>query len=284
LLKFLLEFTGLLVFRWISLDYKENFVRGVYKTKSESFKKKPEKSQNYLKTKKNGGLCCDKKQKTQGKHSTLDEKSEGKNASQTKSVDKTLKEVQKQKRKEFKLSFMDKIKDTIFCGGVRNSRVQKLDSAMKFIQKKIDLIYLVKKLFELEKIKMLLLDENQRCLLNYIPNCKMVSSKTPEKNMSKHFGDEKILGSSNSNSVKTSVYLSKDPVSNAERAFEEIAKKKNKTPTDLRLLSLIEKNNLEGFFETFFAPDIFLVKEEEEFLEKQINIPHAFGNKPKFNV
>ena len=70
--------------------------------------------------------------------------------------------------KRLKISFFENIK-YIMNFKRKNSKIAELNKAYDRINRKLDILFIIKKFTELEKIKMLLLDEDQLRLFNHLP-------------------------------------------------------------------------------------------------------------------
>ena len=179
---------------------------------------------------------------------------------------------------------------SLFMKRDSNSRKKKIlfEESKRILNNNLSLSQILEKIVELEKLKFLLLDQNQMVLFNYIP--KPVISEDKENVSGENFDGIKpgtfILKKDasikkwNQNFIEQSFSIKK---TNLYPYYKRIAQKKNKTKIDEKILMLtdlgnfiqippdkkLDENNLRNNNE-----NILTSEEEEEIYEKSPNIPN----------
>ena len=242
MLKVIIEVAKFILIRWITLNYKETFVNRVFRSDSAINPNKPKRKNNDPTNKK---LFCIAKF-FPGKSS--------KNSSPTADGSKKKGKI----KKKIYLTLLDKLCDTFFRGRCRNKKIGDINSFMKIIEKKLDLIYIFKRFSEFEKLKELVLDENQIKLfknISYAPNKSLgLFQETPKISI---YENEKGKISFNAN-------ISEE----TKEAFRLILNKEKKTRIDVQLLRMI------GYYPNIEC-DVFTS-------EKPISEPKSTELKKKF--
>lgn len=137
-------------------------------------------------------------------------------------------------RPPLKLTNWEFFKTLIFSSKKRPKNYQnnfkRIMAGKKAVEEKLDISYLLKKFYEIDKIKMLLLNENQYHLFDYLP--KPVILKTGKIN----------IGNSNSNH---SNYETNDVIDKSKKlytAFNNIMKQNELSSIDKKLIDLLDEN------------------------------------------
>ena len=183
--------------------------------------------------------------------------------------------------KGLKLSIAEKIKFLLSsCGFFQISKIKDLKEVTGRIKRKTDIIYIIKKLIELDKLKLLLLNENQLKLFDYLPKPRIQSLLNKSKDTNdlfhsrwvEHFEEE------NSNAVKAN---------RARQAFFALKQKSEKNELDQKLLEMIETSLAEcrlsdGKKDVTFTDLNIEMKSDNQ--EESVRIPKIFNSKDNYKL
>ena len=133
-----------------------------------------------------------------------------------------------------RLSVAEKLCAILSCGRKKNRRQVLVETAYEKIVSKLDIFFIINKLIEFDKLKLLLLEENQLKLLDFIPKPiinEMKGSNEPNdtfQNLWSQFFERDL-----SRAEKAKL---------AKKAYYELANKDNPSSIDVKLRALIQEN------------------------------------------
>ena len=140
--------------------------------------------------------------------------------------------------KKIRIGFLDNIKYFLNFKK-KNSKVDLLNRVYENINKKLDIIYLIKKLNDLEKFKLLLFDKDQNQLFNSLPKPEIKNElvdqmKSSKKNQSDFINRWESLF----DVYETKKMKGKGKKKKAKEALSLLRKKSNKTEIDKNLIEI----------------------------------------------
>ena len=140
---------------------------------------------------------------------------------------------------KIRVGFMDNIKYMVDFKR-KNSKMLLLNNAFDSINSKLDILFIVKKLSELEKIKMLLFDEDQLCMFNHLP--KPIFSVSSEKNKDFPVRAEKSGFISRWESLFdcNSVVVKRSKKQILKNSYENMMNKTNQSDVDKKILEVFQ--------------------------------------------
>ena len=166
---------------------------------------------------------------------------------------KFLKYIMKIKnRLPLKMTSWEFIKETIFPFYQKKEKIKRINKGKKAIIEKLDISYVLKKFYEIDKLKMLILNENQFHLFEYLP--KPVILKNSEIDL----GNSKKSG-------LISYETDADTIGKAKKmyfAYQNITKQNEMSVLDKKLIELLDGNIKEilkkVYYYIFFLVQIFI--------------------------
>ena len=171
-----------------------------------------------------------------------DETTPNENAKTRNKKEKVLQDLFKSQEIPLKLSFWDNFKAFFKKNEKVEYELKQSDSAMKKIFENLDIGYILKKILEIEKLKILLLDESQYHLFELLPKPLVRKNGEIQINSNKI----KLIGQNNNDIITNKDYIWKAQM--IRNAYDNINSKAEKSELDDRLLRLIDED-LKHFFE-----------------------------------
>lgn len=198
--------------------------------------------------------------------SILEEKTEESNPADTAKLknqkEKILQQLLKSQGIPLKLSFWKNAFSLFNRNSEFENEVKQMDSAVYKIMENLDIGYILKKIFEIEKLKLLLLDENQYYLFELLPKPLVRKNGTIQFNSNqmqlKNPGSSEIIASKD--------YTTQTKI--LRNAFEKINSKEIKNEIDNRLLMFIDEDLKSLFEEKAISADTNKISSEVRELKK----------------
>lgn len=180
-------------------------------------------------------------------------------AKQKKDYDKLVSAFFKTKESPLNLSMMEYIKSNFTNDPELSVKKKQRDTGVFSIFSQLDIKFVLRKFAEIEKLKMLLLDEDQYRLFEYLPK------PTILKNSKIHINYVKLDKSSPFKKKSDFINHTTDAISKAravQRAYRNIKNKPQLSDVDFKLIECLD-------------PDIMRFLEEGELLKSENKIPHS---------
>ncbi|EWS72545.1 transmembrane protein, putative (macronuclear) [Tetrahymena thermophila SB210] len=175
-------------------------------------------------------------------------------------------DIQNQENERLKLKWSDYIRYYLWPFGSYAKKKKQIDYSVEKIYQHLDIIYIVKKLLEFEKVKQVLLNEDQRKLVQFFPKPlisveEIEQEKLEEKKLSvskkssqKH--DQKKLSINILNNQQKD---EKEKAKEAFQALQNIIKQEKLSEVDKKILEMLDNSILEN------------IHNNAEYLQEQIN-------------
>ncbi|KAL4483831.1 hypothetical protein ABPG72_006206 [Tetrahymena utriculariae] len=199
------------------------------------------------------------------------------------------------------MKFLDKIK---YLLKIKFNKQQQLKFSMDKISERLDIIFIIKKIVEIDKLKMILFDQNQLKIFEYLPrpiikfdpytieeNDKLKLEQKTVKNLERLKNPNNSVQENNYSDDANNVHelwqhalIESDKpyfqkVHEAAKAYEYLSKKESKDVYDMRLLQFLD-NQRRDYFEEMLRPSSPSVHSQNQKLQDFINKRNPFGNEP----
>ncbi|KAL4437723.1 hypothetical protein ABPG74_012398 [Tetrahymena malaccensis] len=198
------------------------------------------------------------------------------------------------------MKFVDKIK---YLLKIKFNKQQQLKFSMDKISERLDIIFIIKKIVEIDKLKMILFDQNQLKIFEYLPrpiikfdpytieeNDKLKLEQKRIKNLERIKDGNHSIQENNCSEEANNVHelwqhalIESDKpyfqkVHEAAKAYENLCKKESKDVYDMRLLQFLD-NKRRDYFEEMLKPSSPSVHSQNQKLQDIINKKnHNIGN------
>ncbi|KAL4473495.1 hypothetical protein ABPG74_022359 [Tetrahymena malaccensis] len=138
------------------------------------------------------------------------------------------------------MSVWDYIKSLVFPFGKMKKKQKIIDYSLEKLYQKLDIFYIIKKLFEVDKLKRLLLDADQIQLFEYMPKPTIIPDIAQKKNeKDKQQSELDLLFEDNRSEI--------EKAKEAYFAYKNILNKQDPTVLDYKIMNLLDPN-LIGIF------------------------------------
>ncbi|KAL4473494.1 hypothetical protein ABPG74_022358 [Tetrahymena malaccensis] len=155
-------------------------------------------------------------------------------------VEEYFQKLMNQQTNSMTMSVWDRMKSLVFPFGKIKKKQKIIDYSLEKLYQKLDIFYIIKKLFEVDKLKRLLLDADQIQLFEYMPKPTIIPDLAQKKNdKDKQQNELDLLYQDNRSEI--------EKAKEAYFAYKNILNKQDPTILDYKIMNLLD-SNLIGIF------------------------------------
>ncbi|EAS03814.1 transmembrane protein, putative (macronuclear) [Tetrahymena thermophila SB210] len=189
--------------------------------------------------------------------------SESKKRLSIKEMKKFNKMIEQKQTNSLKLGFFDYIKYFLFK---KDKKKKQIKYCMKKVVQRLDIVYILNKLVEIDKLKMLLLDHNQRELFEFLPRPVVLQKENEDINeINDKFNIQEAW------SLLQEEKSTIDKATNACISYKIMTQKKKKNVLDSRLLEMLDMNIKHVFNQTYIPNEMIEEKRGLSLNEANLN-------------
>ncbi|KAL4510814.1 hypothetical protein ABPG72_004968 [Tetrahymena utriculariae] len=188
--------------------------------------------------------------------------SESKKRLSIKEMKKFNKMIEQKQTNSLKLGFFDYIKYFLFK---KDKKKKQIKYCMKKVVQRLDIVYILNKLVEIDKLKMLLLDHNQRELFEFLPRPVVLQKENEDINqINDKFNIQEVW------SLLQEEKSTIDKATNACISYKIMTQKKKKNVLDSRLLEMLDMNIKHVFNQTYIPNE--MIEEKRGLSQNEANL------------
>ncbi|KAL4435716.1 hypothetical protein ABPG74_018267 [Tetrahymena malaccensis] len=189
--------------------------------------------------------------------------SESKKRLSIKEMKKFNKMMEQKQTNSLNLGFFDYIKYFLFK---KDKKKKQIKYCMKKVVQRLDIVYILNKLVEIDKLKMLLLDHNQRELFEFLPRPVVLQKENEDINeINDKFNIQEAW------SLLQEEKSTIDKATNACISYKIMTQKKKKNVLDSRLLEMLDMNIKHVFNQTYIPNEMIEEKRGLSINEANLN-------------